>query len=259
MRHLLAVSRLCAAALWSAALYALRLVLLSVGLVSRRAAVRADVAAMRAWARGLARLIGMRIRVEGPPPRPPFLLAANHLSYVDVVALLASTPCVFLAKSEVARWPVIGFLARTTGNLFVDRSRRGDLPRVLAAVEAAVARGRGVAIFPEGTSTDGSAVLPFKPSLFEAAVRTGLPVSCASLGYEVPDGYPPARLSVCWWGDMEFLRHLYALLQIPSFEARVAFADVPIARGEWRDRKELAAQARRRVEARFTPVVSPSS
>jgi 1-acyl-sn-glycerol-3-phosphate acyltransferase len=253
--------RLAAIAAWTAAVYAARLASLALAPVSKRAFGRADRALHKHWAQVVARLIGMRIRAEGEPPRPPFLLVANHLSYADIILLQALTGSLFVAKSDVARWPLIGFVARTTGTLFVDRARRADLPRVLAGVEAAAARGLGVAIFPEGTSSDGSSVLPFRPSLFEVAVRTRLPVYCATLGYRVPEGSPPAHLSVCWWGDMAFLKHLYALLQIPSFEARAAFAPVPAGGAEPRDRKELARSARHAVASRFNPVVTacPSS
>jgi 1-acyl-sn-glycerol-3-phosphate acyltransferase len=259
VRHLRALLRLAAIGAWTTSLLALRVLALPLLLLTGDLFPRVHFRLMQTWARGVARLLGMRFEVEGRPPKPPYLLVSNHLSYVDVVALQAVCGCVFLAKAEVARWPVIGFLARTGGTLFVDRTRRTDLPRAVEAVASVVERGRGVVFFPEGTSTDGSSVLPFNPSLFEVAIRTGLPVYCASLGYAVPRGSPPAHLSVCWWGDMEFFSHLYNLLQIPSFRARIAFAPQPVAREERADRKVLAERARRSVEACFTPVVTPSS
>lgn len=255
--HLRACVRILAIVVWTAALYALRTVCLLLALVSRDAFWSIHSALMQTWARGVGRCMGIRIRTEGRPPRAPYLLVTNHLSYVDIVALQAACGCVFLAKAEVSRWPVIGFLARTTGTLFVDRTRRRDLPRAVEAIESVVRRGRGVVFFPEGTSTEGREVLPFKPSLFEVAIRTGLPVYCASLGYCIPGGTPPARLVVCWWGDMEFFPHLYALLQIPSFEARIAFCSDPIPREEQEGRKDLAESAHRTVESCFVPVTPP--
>lgn len=259
IRHLRALSRLIAIGVWTGALYGLRVLALPLALVRPRLFRRFHFGLMQRWARGTARCMGLTIEAEGPAPAPPYLLAANHLSYVDIVALQTLCGCVFLAKAEVSRWPLIGFLARTTGTLFVDRTRRADLPRAVEAVSQVVSEGRGVVFFPEGTSTDGASVLPFKPSLFEVAVRTGLPVYCASLGYTVPEGSPPAHLAVCWWGDMDFFGHLYALLQIPSFRARVAFAHEPVPRAERVDRKELAERAHRSVAARFIPVVTPTS
>ncbi|TDJ71752.1 MAG: 1-acyl-sn-glycerol-3-phosphate acyltransferase [Planctomycetota bacterium] len=206
---------------------------------------------VRAWARGIAWIVNIRIGMLGKPPAPPFFLVVNHLSYVDVVVLLACVDGVFLANSGVARWPVLGFLARATGTLFVDRERRSDLVRVLGEVERTLASGRGVILFPEGTSSKGEEVRPFKPSLFEVAIRTEMPVSYATLRYETPAGSLPARDAVCWWANEPFARHLPRFLALPSVRATIAFGDEPIVAG---DRKSLARQAHDAVAARFEPV-----
>lgn len=254
--HLRAWGRLLALGLWTSALVLLRTLALPAALVSRSAFRGFEARLVRRWARGAGRVLGLDVVVEGDAPEPPYLLVANHLSYVDIVALQGVCGCVFLAKAEVAGWPLIGALARLVGTLFVDRTRRSDLPRAVEAVTRVVEGGRGVVFFPEGTSTEGAEVLPFKPSLFEVAIRTGLPVYCASLGYSVPRGAPPAHEAVCWWGDMEFFPHLYSLLQLPSFQARIAFAPRPVLREERMSRKELAERAHRAVEAGFVPVVT---
>jgi 1-acyl-sn-glycerol-3-phosphate acyltransferase len=108
-----------------------------------------------------------------------------------------------------------------------------------AAMQASLDAGVGVVVFPEGTSTDGSGVAPFRTPLFEHAAATGLPVHAAALAFSTPAGSPPAREAVCWWGDMELLPHLAALLRLPSIEARVSFAPEPIVDA---DRKRLAAR-----------------
>lgn len=207
--------------------------------------------ALRTWARSMAWVLGMRLVVEGSAPRPPFLLAANHLSYLDIIALWTRAEGDFLAKSEIAGWPLFGWLTRSAGTLFVDRTRAADLPRVIALVQGVLARRRGVIFFPEGTSSEGAGVLPFRPSLFEAAIATGHPVHCASITYATPSGAPPAREAVCWWGDMDFLGHLYRLMMLPGFEARVVFEPEP-ARGQ--SRKELARHAQALVARHFVPV-----
>ena len=207
---------------------------------------------VRTWARACARILGMRITVDGASPAPPFFLVSNHLSYVDIVVLFSVLDCHFIAKSDVARWPVMGFLARTAGTLFIRRESKRDLTRVIPAVQALLGAGRGVVVFPEGTSTKGDAVARFKPSLFEVAILTETPVSYAALSYVTPDATPPAHLSVCWWGDMEFMPHLFRLLALPRFDATVAFGGARITAD---DRKVLAARAQRAVEDQFTPVV----
>jgi 1-acyl-sn-glycerol-3-phosphate acyltransferase len=216
------------------------------------AAARGQRGITRAWARAAARVIGMRVRIEGAAAPGPSLLVANHLSYVDIVALWAAADGVFIAKSEVASWPLVGALGRLLGTLFVDRGRKRDLVRVIAAMQRELARGERVFLFAEGTSTRGERVLPFKSSLFEAAVRTGHPILCASLEYATPPGAAPADLSVCWWGDMTFPDHLYALLQLPRFDATVRFAPDALA---GLDRKQLARRAHAVIESQWTPVV----
>ncbi|MFT5050294.1 MAG: 1-acyl-sn-glycerol-3-phosphate acyltransferase [Chlamydiales bacterium] len=199
----------------------------------------------------MALILGVRVEVRGEAPAPPFFLVSNHLSYVDIVVIHSCLRCLFLAKSEVARWPLIGFLARSTGTLFVDRGRKTDLLRVIREARERMERGYGVVVFPEGTSTDGSAVQPFKASIFEVAAATGLPVRCASISYVTPAASPPARLAVCWWGDMTFGKHFLELLTLPPFRALVSFGEEPIVAP---DRKSLALESQRAVEAIFTPV-----
>lgn len=204
------------------------------------------------WGRGTARVLGVRIRTAGTPPAAPFFLVANHLSYLDIVVLYSRLQGRFLAKSDVARWPVLGWLARLGGTLFIDREKHRDLTRVLPAVRTILDAGRGVVVFPEGTSTRGDGVERFKPSIFEVPIRTGVPVSYAALSYRTPEGAPPAHLSVCWWGDAPFVPHFLGLLSLPRIDATLAFGDHPVTA---EDRKDLALRAQRAVESQFTPVV----
>ncbi|MFY1633883.1 lysophospholipid acyltransferase family protein [Solwaraspora sp. WMMB335] len=167
------------------------------------------------WARGLLRAFGVRLRLAGRLPRQPALLAANHISWLDTLAILAVAPVRMLAKSEVGRWPMIGSLARVGGTLFIDRDRPRTLPRTVAQVAAALRAGSHVAVFPQGTTTcgimerfpagDGCASgrrdpVPFRPALFQAAVDAGAPVVPLTLTYHFasrPAGRPvPASVPV---------------------------------------------------------------
>lgn len=196
---------------------------------------------IRLWARGLGRLAGMRVERRGPRPDRPFFLVANHLSYVDIILLLAEVDAVFVAKRELVAWPVIGWLARLGGTIFVDRSQPRDAVRVLGDIEAGIARGEGIVVFPEGTSSSGDEVQTLKPALFEWAARSAFPVHVATIRYDAPPGFPPARDVVCWWGDMSFLPHLLGLFRLPGFRATLWISPTALS---GRDRTTLARQAR---------------
>lgn len=200
----------------------------------------------RRWSRGLLRILGVRVSVVGRLPAPPYLLAANHLGYLDVLVLAAELPVRFVAKSEVRRWPVWGPLAAWTGTLFLDRERARDAHRVATAVEGTLAAGEAVSIFAEGTSSPGEVVLPYRPALFEGAVASGAPVIPAALSYRIPADPGAVREKVCWWGEMEFAPHLLALAELPPIEATLALG-TPLAAE--RDRKAVALAARDATDA----------
>jgi 1-acyl-sn-glycerol-3-phosphate acyltransferase len=177
-------------------------------------------------------------------------MVSNHLSYVDVLVLQAQTDCAFIAKSEVAGWPILGFICRTMDTIFVERSRKRDIPHALESIERAFARGLGVVLFAEGTSTDGHGVAPFKSSLLEFAAHNRVPVHYVTLSYEAPIGEIPAAQSVCWWEDMSFGRHVFRLLKLSSFQANVRFGAQPIVSD---NRRVLADQLWSAVSSQLTP------
>ncbi len=217
-------------------------------LFGRRAAGHLRPPLMRTWGRGCLWLFGGRLEVTGTPPARPFLLISNHLSYMDVLVIAAAAPARFLSRADVANWPGIGPIARSAGTLFIDRATKRDLPRVIGQVQAAFETGSGVVFFPEGTSSGGAEVLPFKASLFEFAAQGGIPVHCASLAYERPLHRAPAAESVCWWREMTFGDHAFGLLLRPGFTARLAFAKEPVTADE---RKQLAARTEAVVRELF--------
>jgi len=190
---------------------------------------------VRAWARTLSRCMGLEATIDGPRPTGAFLLVANHVSYVDILLLSQCVDVVFVAKSDVRHWPAIGALAASVDTIFIDREARRDAVRVSSAVDRAIRAGAGVALFPEGTSSDGSDVLPFKPALLEGAAREAMPVHHAAIRYV------PAE--VAWWGDMELAPHLWKLLQLPKLEASLRFGGAVVATC----RKELAEKLRTEI------------
>jgi 1-acyl-sn-glycerol-3-phosphate acyltransferase len=235
METLQASSRLITFVAWTVSLYLVRL-------IWRTRAGRHWI--FRTWSRGVARMTGMRIRVAGRAPAPPFLLVANHLSYVDIVLLAAHLDCVFVAKHDVRNWPLLGLMVQSMDTIFIDRTNLRDVVRVNDQIDRAVRTGDGVVLFAEGTSSPGVRVLPLKPSLLQLAAQRNLPVSHASITYNHP--------AVCWWGDMTFAGHFFDLLKLSHFEAKLVFGDGPVQEA---DRKLLARQLHRRIEEKFTPVL----
>jgi len=178
---------------------------------------------LRRMCRRLVRLLSLRVRYRGDAA-PSGVLVFNHVSYLDVVVLAARHPMLFVAKKEVRSWPVIGWLAAQAGTIFIDRSRRADVARVGSLMNAAVSQGVRVCIFPEGTSTDGSRVLPFRTSLLEPMAASGCLVTAGWVGYAIEDGC--AQLEVCYWGEMDFVAHFGLLLTKRRIFATVAYASL---------------------------------
>ncbi len=218
------------------------LVLASVTFVFRCAFVSGDEAltARAAWlqshARRVMRVFGAHTQASGPIPSGG-LLVCNHLSYLDVLALASLTPAVFVAKREVKSWPVFGWFARLAGTLFVDRARRTHVGQVTNEIQTALNNGVLVILFPEGTSSGGETVLPFKSSLLEPATRQCHSLSAGLIQYQLEDG--DVSEEVCYWKDMTLVPHLVNLLSKRTIHASVHFTRL---REGSTNRKELARQ-----------------
>ena len=143
--------------------------------------------AARMISRGILAALGVKLVWRGPAPRPGSLLVANHVSWLDVVALLAVTPVRLVAKHDVRGWPAVGVLAARAGSIFVDRTRPKRLPALVAEVTAALRAGRSVAVFPEGTTFCGAERGRFRPAVFQAAVDAGAPVVPIAIRYDSAD------------------------------------------------------------------------
>ena len=193
--------------------------------------------------RRLLRVLNIEVDVQGPVPTTG-LLVCNHLSYLDVLVLGALAPAAFVAKGEVKHWPVFGWFATLAGTVFVDRKRRTQTGRAAEKIRAVLESGQLIVLFPEGTSSDGTTVLPFKSSLLQPAAKTAWPVSAGALGYEIEDG--DVRGEVCYWKDMTLVPHLLNLLTKGRIQASVLFTRPPLPR---RDRKELARVLRSEIVA----------
>ncbi len=176
------------------------------------------------WGCRFLRVLGVEVTGSGRPPAVG-VLVCNHLGYVDILVLGAAQPLVFVAKSELRAWPVIGWVARCAGAVFVDRTRPRDVRRVIGEFPRVVAAGVVVAFFPEGTSSDGRTVLPFHPSLLAPAVRQGWSVTPAWIEYAVDAGDGNAADEVCWWGDAGFAGHFWNFLSKRRIRARIRYGE----------------------------------
>jgi 1-acyl-sn-glycerol-3-phosphate acyltransferase len=205
----------------------------------------------RWWARGLLRGLGLELALSGVPPERPCLVVANHLSYCDIAVLGTLFPGRFVAKSEIAAWPILGQLARLAGTIFVVQARKKDVLRVDREIARTLAAGFSVVLFAEGGSSRGATVERLKSALFASAARQGFPCLPVSLRYETPrDPWAPAA-SVCWWGGMRFWPHVWNLLGLHGIRAEVSIAPEPVVGAE---RKELAGRLHHELLARFRPV-----
>jgi 1-acyl-sn-glycerol-3-phosphate acyltransferase len=194
----------------------------------------------RSCTRAVTRL-GITVDVHGPFPGGG-LLVCNHLSYIDVLALSAIAPCVFVAKRQVHSWPLFGQLARLGATIFVDRDRPSDTARANSHLRQALAAGVVIVLFPEGTSSEGSTVLPFRSALFKPAIELKHPVSIAHISYSVEGG--SVEQDVCYWGGMVFLPHLLRFMRLGNVTARVRLGREAIV---FADRKMAAVATRQQV------------
>lgn len=153
----------------------------------------------RAWSAALCRALGVEIEMRGTPPERAALVVANHVSYMDIAVIGAHVAACFLAKTEVARWPVIGWAARLSNAIFVERERPDSRKRSLVEIETTIRSGVNVVVFPEGTTSSGPATLPFRPGSFALAARAGLPVVPVAIRYDDPRD--------AWVGDDTFVAH----------------------------------------------------
>ncbi len=189
---------------------------------------------LQRWSRRSLTRVGIRAEHVGRVPTQG-MLVCNHLGYLDIGVIAISGPMVFVSKAEVARWPFMGSLARCAGTLFLRRDQRAHLAEISSAFRPIIESGTVVAIFPEGTSSGGDSILPFRPSLLEPAAANGWPVTPACITYEVADGL--VSEDVAYWREMTFAPHFLNLMAKRWIVGRVEYGE-PIQ--GIRDRKELA-------------------
>jgi 1-acyl-sn-glycerol-3-phosphate acyltransferase len=176
------------------------------------------------WARTLLWLLDLRATCLGDVPEGHFLMVANHQSYLDILILAAHFPAQFVAKHEVSRWPLVGWLASLGGTIFVKRESTHSSVQCVYRLSRVLRAGLNVQVFPEGTTNDGTRVLPFKPLLLAAAARSQTPVLPLTINFTSVNGEAindATRDVLCWHGEMDFARHFWRLLACRAATARL--------------------------------------
>ncbi len=225
---------------------------------------RAVIGLTQVSARALLRVLGIRIHAPKPFPALPTqgcLVVSNHQSYLDILLLSAHFPVQFVAKKEVASWPLIGAMAQLGNTIFIDRGSTRQSWQCAHEIIASLQQGIHVLVFPEGTSTNGTKVLPFKSLLFCAALKTGSPVLPLTLNYVAINEQPldeQTRDLCCWHGPMEFVGHFWQVLALRRIAVFLEAHDMLIPPHPL-TAPELAQRAHEKVAQRFAPAAAPAS
>jgi len=209
------------------------------------------------WHRVLLRILGIRVRRHGEPVATTHLSVANHVSWLDISVINAIEPVRFVAKSEIRNWPLAGWLATAAGSFYLRRGK-GDAPRLADRLAVFLRGGGNVALFPEGTTSDGRGVLRFHARMFAPAIDARCAVQPVALRYHAVDGRDVAPFV----GDDDLLRHVLRVLRVARLDVDVTYCAPIDARG--RDRTELASDAQAAIAQALgtrrdaPPIVQPS-
>ena len=199
------------------------------------------------WAARMLDVLGVDLIIKGTPcPAGPMLLVCNHISWLDILVIHAARYCRFVSKSDVKHWPLVGTLATGAGTLYIERASRRDTMRVVHDMAASLEAGEVVAVFPEGTSTDGLGLLPFHANLIQAAISAHAPVQPMALAFNdaATGAYSPAPNYI---GEDTLIESLWRTFSAPRLAAVVSFGEPQSAEG--RDRRAWAADLREAVAA----------
>lgn len=206
------------------------------------------------WSAKLVRVAGLRLHTRGTPRPGATLLLANHVSWLDIAAVHAVVPRArFVSKADVLSWPLLGWLIKGAGTLFIERERKRDALRVLHQVAEALKAGDAVAVFPEGTTGDGPNLLPFHANLMQAAISTGTPLQAVALRYSDPDH----RFSEAaqFLGETTLLQSVWRMLSAQGLCVHVDLLQPQGARHA--DRRALSELLRSQIHAQLHDIALP--
>ena len=216
--------------------------LLVVGLFYPRVSVQTRARITGWWASKLLRILNILLSIHGARPTGDarnLIIAANHISWVDIFVISAAHPARFVAKAEIRDWPIAGWLSDKAGTIFIRRTRRSDTAKINETMHNVLAEGDTIGFFPEGTTTSGDKLLKFHTSLFEPAVANSATIAHAAIRYLASDGEP--SLAAAFIGELSFVESVAMIIGEKSMIAEIIFAPQIDAAGL--TRRELALQA----------------
>ena len=204
-------------------------------------------ARVESWSLRMLAVLGIDLEVHGEPPATgPLLLVANHISWLDILVMHAAHYCRFVSKADVKQWPIVGTLATGGGTIYIERESRRDALRVVHRMAESLQRGEIVAVFPEGTTSDGRNLLPFHANLIQAAISAGAPAQPVALSF-VDKRTRAISFSPSYVGDETLVGSVWRTLSGPPITAVVTYGVAQAAQG--RDRRAWAADLRSAVDA----------
>ncbi len=210
---------------------------------------------IRWWSSGLLRSLGLTLQVSGTPRAGASLLVVNHVSWLDIAAIHSAAPHArFVSKADVLAWPLLGWLIKGAGTLFIERERKRDAVRVVHAMAQALQDGETVAVFPEGTTGLGAELLPFHANLLQAAVATGTPIQPVVLRFF--DQQAPFSLAVSFVGETTLMQSIWAVACAQGLQVRVQL--LPPVGTRHADRRALAEHLRTVMADQLTAQVTPA-
>jgi 1-acyl-sn-glycerol-3-phosphate acyltransferase len=199
------------------------------------------------WSARMLKVLGIALHTEGVPHPGPVLLAANHVTWLDILAINAVRPARFVSKADVRRWPFLGWLVACGGTLFIERERKRDALRVVHHVAQALRAGEIVAVFPEGTTSDGRGLLPFHANLLQAAISTESPVQAIALRYS--DATAHISSAGSYVGDTSLVSSMWSAASAQGLRVQVLFETAQGTRHL--DRRALAESVRQAIGQRL--------
>lgn len=205
---------------------------------------------VRAWSQQMLRIMGVELVVQGTPPaHGPMLLVANHISWLDILVMNAAQPARFVSKADVKHWPVLGALITGAGTLYIEREKRRDAMRVVHHMAERLRAGDLLAVFPEGTTGDGQALLPFHANLMQAAIAAEAPVMPVALRFRDPATGERSNAPL-FIGDTTLVASIWRTLCADGVQAVVRYGPAQSAQG--RDRRAWAHDLREAVSGLLT-------